>query len=448
MSETKSSLTAVDKLIVHGLVVTMNPDQQIIEDGAVAISGSQIVAVGHTSELEKEFEAPELIDASGHIVMPGLINAHSHGPAVLFRGLVEDLNLYAWLAEMWKAEKKFITAATIRAAARLGFLEMIQSGITTTLDMYWFPETSTQVAKEVGFRLMTGPVYLDTEAPPDGMPISQRTERGREYLQEYQNDPLVVTCVPPHSTYTVSPAYLQEARALADEFGLIFHTHASEDVREVADIQKRYGNTPIYHLDKLGLLDERTVLAHTVELSDDEIQLLAERGSVSVHNPVTNLKLGSGIARIPDMQNAGIPVLLGTDGPQSSNDFNMWLAMRLTAILHKGAQKDPTIMPTSDILQMVTSRAAQVLGLGDRIGSLEAGKCADIILINLGKPHLVPLHDVYAQLIYAVGREDVSTVIINGRVVMQDRKMMTLNEEETMASVAEIGRQITESARG
>ncbi|MBI9046315.1 MAG: amidohydrolase [Anaerolineaceae bacterium] len=435
----------VDILIVNGLVVTMDLDQRIIRDGAVAISGTQIKAIGSTKELETRFIAQEVINAAGHAVMPGLINAHSHIPSVLFRGLVEDLPLYDWLDEMWKAEKKCISSSSIKAASQLGFLEMIQCGITTSLDMYWFPEISAEVAKEVGFRFMGGPVYLETDAPPDNIPMEERSARGRAFLQEYQDDSLIIPCVLPHSTYTVSPKYLCEARALADEFGVVYHTHASESAGEVADILQRYGKTPINHLEELGLLDNKTVLAHTVHLTDQEIELLAERGVISVHNPISNLKLGSGIARVPEMQQAGIPILLGTDGPQSSNDFNLWLTMRLTAILHKGAHEDPSLIPTTSVVRMVTSGAAEALGLNNLIGSLEIGKRADLILIDLKKPHLVPLHDIYAQLIYSVGREDVSSVVINGRLIMNDRQMLTMDVEETMGNVINIASAISKT---
>lgn len=432
----------IDKLIIHGLIVTMDPDHSLIEDGAIAISGSKIVSVGPTRKLVAQYSASETIDASNQIVMPGLISAHTHCPAVLFRGLVEDVPLYAWLDRMWKAEKQFLSPDTVRAGARLAYFEMIRGGTTTALDMYWFPEVSAEVARQVGFRLMTGPVYLDTEDPQDGIPIEKRTERGRAFLQEYLDDPLIVPCVQPHSTYTVPPDFLLEARALADEFGVIYHTHASESEDEVADVVKRYGKTPINHLEALGLLDDRTVLAHCVHLSDQEITLLAERGAVSVHNPLSNLKIGSGIARVPSMLQAGIPVLLGVDGPQSGNDLDMWLAMRLAAILHKGNNQDPTLLPAPDVVKMATCDVAEALGLGERIGSLEVGKLADIILIDLHKPHLVPLYDLYAHLVYAIGREDVTTVLINGQVVMRDRQMLTLDEEETLGDVNKIGHQI------
>jgi 5-methylthioadenosine/S-adenosylhomocysteine deaminase len=248
--------------------------------------------------------------------------------------------------------------------------------------------------------------------------------------------------VTPHSTYTVSPAYLQEAQALADEFGVLLSTHASETNAEVATVSQRYGQSPPRHLDGLGLLTERTVLAHCVHLPDDEINLLAERGTVVAHCPLSNLKLGSGVAPIPGMRQNGVRTTLGTDGPVSGNDLDMWLAMRLAATLHKGVQQNPTLMPAVEVVKMATCDAARAMGLGDKIGSLVAGKQADLILIDPEQSHLTPLYNVYSHLVYAVGRADVATVLIRGRVVMQQRQLTTLEEANVIAAVQELAQAI------
>jgi 5-methylthioadenosine/S-adenosylhomocysteine deaminase len=300
--------------------------------------------------------------------------------------------------------------------------------------MFWFPESSAEVAREAGFRLITGPIYFDMEEP-DGIPADERTERARGFLQEYRDDPLIVPCVSPHSAYTVSPQYLEQAGALADKFGVLLHTHASETKAEVTSVNERYGAKPPHHFDNLGLLTEHTILAHCVHLSDEEIALLAERGTAVAHCPVCNLKLGSGIAPLKKMREAGVQVTLGTDGPVSSNDLDLWLAMRFAATLHKGTNNDSTFLNARDVLRMVTTDAAEALGLGEQIGSLEAGKRADIILVDLSRPHLTPLYDVYSLLVYAVGRGDVSTVLVNGRVVMQDRALQTLDQEAILGEI-------------
>lgn len=431
----------IDILILNALVVTLDAQETIIDNGAVAIDKADIVAVGSTAELQTQFAAQETIDAANHLLLPGLINTHCHAPDALFRGLIDDLPLEPWLERLWQAEKRFIRPDTVRLGAQLAYAEMIRGGITTALDMFWFPEVSAAVAKAVGFRLLTGPIYFDF-SEPDNIPVEERTARGREFLQQYQNDPLITPCVLPHSAYTVSPQYLAEAQALADEFGVLLSTHASETMTEVDTIQERYDLSPIAHLDDLRLLTERTVVAHAVHLSQADIEQMAKRRAVVAHCPLSNLKLGSGIAPLPRMQQAGIRTTLGTDGPVSGNDLDLWLTMRLAATLPKGVQQDPSLCPALDILKMATCDAAEALGLGDRLGSLEAGKRADLILIDLNRPHLTPLYDVYSHLIYSVGRADVSTVIINGQMVMRARRLTTLDEAAIMNGVRSLTREI------
>lgn len=431
-----------DTLVLHGLVVTMDNDWHVLDDGAVAISGQNIVAIGPSAELAANYQASDTLDASNQIVMPGLINGHTHAPAVIFRGLIEDLELEPWLEKSWKIEKAMLNPQTIRLGAQLAHIEMIQSGTTTALDMYWFPEVSAEVAKQIGFRLITGPAYLETPDPPDHVPDAQRTAQGREFLQEYRNDPLIISCVQPHSTYTVSPRYLAEAQELASEFQVLINTHASESPVEMQIVQAKYGATPPRHLDALGCLTNRTVLAHGTLLKPDDIELVAERGAAVAHCPISNLKLGAGIAPVNRMLRRGVHVMVGTDGAQSSNDLNLWTVMRMATLLQKGINNDPTLVPPREVVRMATRGAAEALGLGDRIGSLEIGKRADLILLDLRQAHALPLYDVYLHLVYSAGREDVATVIINGRKVMQERHMLTIDELESYDRVSALSKQI------
>jgi 5-methylthioadenosine/S-adenosylhomocysteine deaminase len=434
-------MQSVDILIEHGLIVTMDASQSILSDGAVAISGAQIVAVGPTADLRAQYTAAETIDAASHVIMPGLINGHTHIPMTIFRGLADDLSLEGFLEKMWVAESRFLRPDTIAIGTRLALAEMIASGTTTALDMYWLPHATAEEARAIGFRLINGFPVIDVEGP-DGLTIDERLENSRAYLGTYQDDPLITPCVLAHGTYTVSPDHLTQAHDLAAEFGALFHTHASESAAEVGIVQERHGQTPPGLLEHLGALDEHTILAHCVHLSDEEINLLAERGAAVTHCPLSNLKSGAGIAPVPRMRAAGVPVLLGTDGAASGNDLDLWKVIRLAAVLHRGVAHDPTLNPAPEVVRMATIDAANALGLGDQIGSLEAGKRADLLLIDLDSPHLVPLYDVYSYLVYAVGRDDVKTVLIDGQVVMRDRALQTVDVPATVEQARSLAKQI------
>lgn len=428
-----------DLMVTGGTVVTMDEAWTVVPDGAVAVDGTSILAVGPAPEIEAAHggEATETIDASGRLVLPGLVNVHTHAADILFRGLVEDLPLEPWLERLWAAERALVRPDSVAAGARLAQAEMIRGGTTTALDMFFFPERAAEVARRTGFRLVTGPVFFDSPEI-DGIEPDERAPRARELLEELRGDPLVVPCMQVHSTYTVAPRLVSEARDLAAEFGVLYTTHVSETRAEVETVREMHGRTPPRHLDQLGVFDVPTVLAHCVHLADDEIDLLAERRAAVAHCPMSNLKLGSGVAPVPELRGAGVRTGLGTDGPVSSNDLDLWSAMRLGAVLQKGVREDPTVLPAREVFAQATIEGARALGLGDRTGSIEPGKEADLVVIDLDRPHLVPLHDVYAHLVYAVGRDDVRTAVIRGRVVMRDRELTTIDEREAMREVAEL----------
>jgi 5-methylthioadenosine/S-adenosylhomocysteine deaminase len=430
-------LRPADMLIVHGLLVTFDQNEAIIKDGAIAITGGEISGVGQTAELLARFQARKTIDASNHLVMPGLINTHTHSAMTLFRGLADDLQLEPWLARMRDAARKIIRPETVTLGAELAFMEMILGGTTTALDMYFFPEMLAAAAKRVGIRLVTGPVFVAHEVS-DHIPADERLARGREFIQAYADDPLVIPCVMPHSPDSVPLVLLEQAQQLAEESHALLSIHAAETRAEVANVVSQRGCPPVEFLDRLGMLSPRAILAHCIHLTDAEITLLSKRGAVAAHCPVSNLKLGDGVAPIPQMLNAGVQVTLGTDGPASSNDLDLWKVLRVAAILHRGIREDPRLTPARRVLRMVTIDAAKALGVEDRIGSLQIGKRADLILIDLNRPHLVPVFDIYSLLAYAVGRDDVSTVVVNGQVVVRDRQLMTCDKTATMAAVREI----------
>ncbi len=435
-----------DLVLIHGQVVTMDDHDTIIEDGAVAVQKDRILALGKTEDILEKYATDGILDASHHLVVPGFINAHTHGSDSLFRGLVEDLPLEPWLEKLWKPEAKFSTEENVFWGSKLAYLEMIRSGITTALDMFWFPEALAKAAIQIGFRLVTGPILLDTIST-DGIPAERRIELAVPFLESYQNHELIVPCIQPHAVYSVSPKRLEQVLELANRTKVLIHTHASETETEVRNALNEFGLTPIKHLDNLGLLTPKTVLAHCVHLREGEIELLALRGASVAHCPISNLKLASGIAPIHDMLKNGVNVAFGTDGPVSGNDLNPWVTMRVGAILQKNHCKNPRVMPAKEVVAMFTRRAAQAVGLGNQIGSLEPGKKADIVLIKLNQLHSLPSFDVYTLLVYSIGRDDVDTVLINGKIIMRDQKFVTDDVAEVIGKIQKINQEIIQYMR-
>jgi 5-methylthioadenosine/S-adenosylhomocysteine deaminase len=430
-----------DIIIKGGAVVTMDDDLTIIEDGAIAIQGMEIAAIGIQSEIEAIYNGTQVIDADGQVVVPGLVNTHSHLAMTILRGIADDMKLEPWLEKIWKVEGEFATPENCRLGTQLALIEHIKGGATTTTDMYWHIEVTNDVAIEMGFRLVNGPIFIDFVGP-DGVDPAQREKVARDFFETYEENPLVHPSVLAHSTYTVPDHLLRLCGELAQEFGAIFITHASESKGELEIVQKRYGKTAIEHLDALGLLTPHTLLAHCVHLRDDEIALLAERHTKVAHCPESNLKLGSGIARVPDMLRAGVTVGLGTDGAASNNDLNMWGEMRTAALIQKGISFNPTSLPASQAFRMATIEGAKALGLDHLIGSLEVGKRADIAIVDFQRTHLIPFYDYYSHLVYAVDRSDVRDVIINGQVVMRDRELTTIDDIAVLDQAREIREKI------
>jgi 5-methylthioadenosine/S-adenosylhomocysteine deaminase len=438
----EANRSRADLLLAGGLIVTLDNRWDVVEDGAIAVRDGDILEIGPTQELCARYTARETIDASGAIVMPGLVNAHTHAATTMFRGLADDKPLKQWLEEyIWPAEKRFVNPESVRCGTLLAIAEMIRGGVTTFLDMYFFEDSVAEAAKQSGMRVVLGEALFET-AGPNKLPFPEALDFVRHLLDAYRGDPLVSVAVQPHSTYTVSPDNLLRAKAVADEFGAIFGLHASETALEVDEVRRKTGYSPPQLLARLGLLDERVVLFHGVHLDNTDIATLAEKQAGLVHCPEANLKLGSGIAPLPALLRAGVRVALGTDGPASNNDLDLWGEVQMASKIHRGVAGDPLAVTARQVLEMATRVGADLLGLGDQVGSLEAGKRADMILIGLDEFHLVPLYDVYSHLACAVGRGDVDTVIVNGRPVMRQRQMMTVNEGEVIARVRETGAEI------
>jgi len=439
------ALQEVDLMVLGGVVLTADEGWHIYDPGAVAVDEGAIVGLGSREEVEQAYHGREWIDADGKLVMPGLINAHTHAPMTLFRGIADDLPLETWLREyIWPAEARWLSPDFVRLGTQLAAAEMIRSGTVLFCDMYFFEDEIAEVCKEVGIRVVIGEGLLDFPTPDYKTP-EEGLKRNEYLLHKWGGDPLVVPSIQPHSPYTASSELMQQAKALADEYGAPYLLHVSETRSEVQESLEKYGCTPVGRLADLGLLGPTTVAIHGVHLTDEDIKLLAEHGTSVVHCPESQLKLASGFTPVPKLLEAGVRVGLGTDGAASNNNLDMFGEIGTAAKVHKVIAGDPTAMPARQALGMATLEAARVLGLGDRLGSLEVGKRADLIILDLDVPHMVPMYDVTSHLVYAVHCSDVRTVIIDGRVVMRDRELLTLDEEEILARAREISREIVAS---
>jgi len=426
-----------DLLITGGKIVTMDADRRIIENGALAISGNKIQDIFSAGELPQIYHARKTIHADGKVIIPGLINAHSHIAMTLFRGFVEDLALHKWLERVWGYELSLLNEESVRAGSQLAFAEMIRSGVTCVHDMYWYYMTTIDLAEEVGFRLISGPPFTSIGDPD----IEEMINTAQAVLEQIKDYHFTHPVVQAHSTYTTTPEMMNKVYEFKGEYGVSFTTHASENQAEVNDVREQYGKTPIELLHSYNLLDSGTILAHCVKLSDHEIALLSESSTNVVHCPESNLKLGSGIARIADMIAAGVNVCIGTDGAASNNDLNLLGEIRTAALLQKGYYENPELLTTMQALEMATINGAAAYGIDKKLGSLEHGKRADITIIDFDKSHLTPCHDIYAHLVYSVNKSDVDTVLIDGVIHMEDGELTILDEEAIKAEVRVIGEQ-------
>lgn len=424
---TNPNQTEVDIIIKNAYIVTMNKDKQIIPDGVIAIKDNKILEIG-TSELLNSYYADEEIDASNRLVMPGMINTHTHAAMTIFRGVADDLPLREWLYDyIFPLEAKFVNAENVRLGTQLAVVEMIKSGTTTFNDMYFYEHEVAKVCKEIGIRAVLTESLIDFPVPNSKTPIL-----GMKYtdslINAFKNDELITIGVASHSPYTCSPSLLIESKKLADKYNVPFNIHLSETKWEVDTISKTYKRTPTEYLDSLAILTENVIGAHCVHLTENDINIIAKKGVGVAHNPQCNLKLSSGIAPIPQLLKANAQVSLGTDGVVSNNNLDMFDEMNTAAIIHKYNSNNPTVMSAEQVIEIATNGGAKVLGLQDKIGSLEKGKLADIIIINLDKPHMTPFYNAYSQIVYCMSGSDVETVIINGKIVMKDRVMKNIDE--------------------
>ncbi len=435
-----------DLLVSNGTVVTMDASRAIVENGAVVVKGDTIVAVGPRSEIESRYDAKQTIDAKGGLILPGFINGHTHVPMTLFRGLHDDVTLNDWLYKyIFPAEAKNVNEEFVRWGTRLAAAEQIRGGVTTFADMYYFEDAVAEETKAAGMRGVLGETFIDFPAP-DNKSEAEMLAYTEKFLKKWQGDLLIHAAAAPHSIYTCSQKTLQDAAALARKYHAPILIHTSEMKKEWEDSEKTNGMSPVQYLDKIGILGPDVVSAHCIFVDAADEKTLAQRGVGCVHNPSSNMMIASGVSPVAEMRAAGVAVGLGTDGPAgSNNDLDLMEEMDLAAKLAKITKMDPTALKAKAVVEMATIDGARALHMEREIGSLEAGKKADIVLISLDEPNAVPMYDIYAQLAYALKGSDVETVVIGGRVVMRDRKLLTVNEEEAMAKAREYKKSIAAS---
>ena len=419
----------VSLIVTGGTVVTVDGAERVMSPGAVAVDGRDIVAVDTVEAIGERFSARDTIDARGHVVLPGLINTHTHAPMVLYRGLADDLALMEWLQKyIFPAEAKTVSPEFVRAGTRLAALEMIQSGTTVYADMYYFEEEIARATKEAGIRGVLGQTIIQFPVP-DAKTPEEGIARAAAFVRQWKSDELIVPAIAPHSMYTLEAKTLKSIRAFADKEQVPVIIHLAETSDEVKVARTKYKTTPTQFLESIGFFGDRTLAAHGVHLTPADIRVLAKRRVGVSHNPESNMKLASGTAPVIQMQRAGIHVGLGTDGAASNNDLDMFEAMRQAAFLHKLESHDPRALPAKTAIRMATIDGARILGMDRELGSLEAGKRADLIVVSMRSARQTPFYDPLSHLVYVTRGDDVRTVVVNGKIVMRDRQVLTLNEQ-------------------
>jgi 5-methylthioadenosine/S-adenosylhomocysteine deaminase len=438
--------TKADLIVSGGTVVTMDRLRAIVEDGAVVIKGDTILEVGSRAELEGKYQAAQTIDARGTLVLPGFVNGHTHVPMTLFRGLHDDVTLDEWLHKyIFPAEAKNVDEEFVRWGTRLAAAEQIRSGITTFADMYYFEDVIAEETKAAGMRGVLGETFIDFPAP-DNKSEAEMLAYTEKFLKRWQGDPLIQAAPAPHSIYTCSRKTLQDSAALARKYQAPILIHVAEMKKEWEDSEKQNGMSPVGYLNSIGVLGPDVVAAHCIYVDETDRELLAQKQVGCVHNPSSNMMLASGVSPVPEMRAAGVAVGLGTDGPAgSNNDLDLLEEMDLAAKLAKITKMSPTALNAKAVVEMATIDGAKALHMDKKVGSLEPGKKADLILISLDEPNAVPMYDIYAQLAYALKASDVETVVIGGKVVMRDRKLLTVNEEQAIQKAREYKKTIAAS---
>lgn len=447
MGSNKSFGVNADYLIINALVVTMDDSFRIIENGAIAVNDGEIIELGHTADLMEVFKARHLIDAKGKLVLPGFINTHTHSPMTIFRGYADDLHLREWLFDhIFPVEAEFVNPENVRTGTRLAIAEMLLGGTTTFNDMYFYADEMARVVDQVGIRAVLTESLIDFAVPNN--PSPEHTLRTSEkLLAKWANHPLVTIGVSAHSPYTTSAGIIKKGKELADKHRVPFNIHVAETRGEVEFTQKEFGMSPVEYLDSIGALGSNVVAAHSVHLNADDIQIFARRGVGVAHNPQCNMKLASGVAPVPAFLKAGVKVGIGTDGVASNNDLDLFDEIRSAAFVHKLSNDDPTVLNARAALEMATIGGARVLGMDHLIGSIEIGKRADIIIVDMDQPHAHPVFNIYSLIVYSMRGSDVETVLVDGRLMVFKRKLVTLDLGRLYQKVDQLARKITEASK-
>src|SRR4051812_37362237 len=420
-------------IVTGGTVLTQNPAHQILAPGALAIDGTDIVDVDTPAAIAAKYQAAETIEAGNQIVLPGLINTHSHAPMVMYRGLADDLALMDWLTKyIFPAEAKTVSPELVRVGTRLAAVEMIESGTTAFVDMYYFEEEIARVTVEAGLRGVLGETIIqfpvaDAKTPAEGLARAER------FIREFKDNGLVVPAVAPHALYTNDRGTLTASAALARKYGVPIVIHFAETEDEVKTAREQYQLTPTAALESIGVLGETTIGAHGVWVNDADIAILKRTGTSVAHNPESNMKLASGAAPVTKYLAAGVKLGLGTDGAASNNDLDMFEAMRQASFLAKHATHDPTAVKAQDALDMATVGGARVIGMDRVLGALEKGKRADLITVSTNSARQTPMYDAVSHLVYVTRGTDVQNTVVNGKILMRDRQLKTLNRDAVIA---------------
>lgn len=437
-------MNKADIVIKNGMILTMDQNLTLHEKADLAISDSKIIDISP----QTNYRGKKIIEAQGKLVMPGLINTHTHAAMTMMRGLADDMPLDVWWNKfIFPIEKKLLNTEFIRIGVSLAAIEMIKSGTTSFSDMYFFEDAAAEACKKIGIRAFLGEGLLDFPTPDCKTP-DESIAYIEELYKKWGKDPIIHLEVAPHAPYSCSPPVLEKAKKLAEKLDLPLHIHVAETATEVAEIRMKYGASPIEHLEKIGFLGERVKAVHCVHLSHNDMEILSKRKVKVSHCQESNLKLASGNAPIVELQDKGVVVGLGTDGAASNNNLNLFTEMDAVAKYHKAVRNDPTVMDTKTVLKMATIDAARVMLKEKEIGSLEKGKIADIIIIDLDRPHLTPLYNIYSHLVYSASGSEVDTVIINGKLIMENRDILTVDEDEVIDQANHLAERIKNEIKG